>query len=179
MLKQLPNSLTLLRLMLAFVFPIAPEQYRLAIVMVALATEYLDGALSRWFDLGSSLGALLDPIADKCFVFAVAVVVFLETDITWWQFLLFGARDIAVLCGASFVAWEQNWQAFFNVVPRILGKLSTVFQFLVFLSFVSLDMIPDWLLASAIVMSILAAIDYSHLFFKNNYYRTIKSRNMS
>ena len=174
MLKHLPNSLTLLRLVLAFVFPFAPEQYRLAIVIAALATEYLDGALSRWFNLQTPLGALLDPVADKCFVFSVAVVMFVETDITWWQFLLFGARDITVFCGASFIAWEKNWRAFFNVVPRIFGKIATVCQFLVFLSFVGLNMIPDWLLALAIVISILSAVDYLYQFFINNFYREMR-----
>lgn len=179
MFKQIPNALSLLRLLLAFLFPFAPEQYRLAIVVVALATEYLDGALSRWFHWGSRLGALLDPVADKCFVLSVAIVMFLKTDITWWQLLLFGARDIAVFCGATLIAWERNWQAFFNVVPRILGKLSTVFQFLVFLSFVGLNMIPQWLLLSTIVISTLAAVDYTYLFVKNDFYRAMKSRSLS
>jgi len=174
MLKHLPNSLTLLRMALAFVFPFAPEQYRLVIVIVALATEYLDGAVSRWFSLQTPLGALLDPIADKCFVLSVSVVMFLETDITWWQFLLFGARDITVFCGASFVTWEKNWRAFFNVVPRIPGKIATVFQFLVFLSFVGLNTIPNWLLVLTIIISVLSALDYLYLFFKNNFYREMK-----
>ena len=171
MLKHLPNSLTILRLLLAFVFLFAPEQYRLAIVCVALATEYLDGALCRWFNLRTPLGALLDPIADKCFVFAVAVTMFIETEMTWWQFLLFGARDIAVFLGASFIAWEKNWQAFFNVVPRILGKVTTVLQFMVFLCFIGLETIPLWLLGLTIAISLLAAIDYLYLFFKHNFYR--------
>ncbi|MCP5244466.1 MAG: CDP-alcohol phosphatidyltransferase family protein [Burkholderiales bacterium] len=175
MLKHLPNSLTLLRLLLAFVFPFAPEQYRLAIVMIALATEYLDGAVCRWFNLHTPLGALLDPIADKCFVLSVAVIMFVESDITWWQFLLFGARDIAVFCGATFVALEKNWHAFFNVVPRIPGKVATVFQFLVFISFFGLNMIPQWLLVLTIILSVLSAIDYIYLFFKNNFYRDTKN----
>jgi phosphatidylglycerophosphate synthase len=176
MLKHLPNCLTISRLILAFIFPFAPEHYRLAIVLVALATEYLDGALSRWFNWGSPLGALLDPVADKCFVLAVALVMFVETEIAWWQFLLFGAREIAVFCGASFIAWEKNWRAFFNVVPRIPGKVATVFQFLVFLCFVGLEAIPQWLLILAIVSSVLSAIDYTYLFFKNNFYRAMKNQ---
>jgi len=175
MLKQLPNSLTILRLILAFVFPFSPEQYRLAIVFIALATEYLDGALCRWFNLGSPFGALLDPIADKCFVLVVAVIMFLETEISWWQFLLFGSRDMAVFCGALFVAWEKNWRAFFNVVPRVLGKVATVFQFMVFMCFVGLDVIPQWVLFCAITFSVLSAVDYTYLFFKHNFYREIKN----
>ncbi|MCB1948574.1 CDP-alcohol phosphatidyltransferase family protein [Nitrosomonas sp.] len=175
MFKHLPNSLTLLRLALAFVFPFAPEQYRLLIVAVALATEYFDGALSRWFNLQTPLGALLDPIADKCFVFSVALVIFIETDMTWWQFILFGAREIAVFCGAAFIALEKNWRAFFNVVPRILGKITTVFQFLVFLSFVGLQVIPQWLLVLTITLSVCSAFDYIYLFVKNNFYRNMRN----
>lgn len=179
MLKHLPNSLTLLRLLLAFVFPFASESYRLAIVCVALATEYLDGALCRWFNLRTPLGALLDPIADKCFVFAVAVAMFVETEITWWQFLLFGARDIAVFLGASFVAWEKNWHAFFNVVPRILGKVTTVFQFMVFLSFLVLGTVPLWLLGLTMAISVLSALDYSYLFLKHDFYRQWNGNNIA
>lgn len=176
MLRQLPNCLTVLRLILAFVFPLAPEHYRLIIVLIALATEYLDGALCRWFNWDSPLGALLDPIADKCFVLVVAMVMFMETEIAWWQFMLFGAREIAVFCGALLIAWEKNWRAFFNVVPRVLGKATTVFQFLVFLCFVGLESIPQWLLILTILFSVLSAIDYTYLFFKNNFYRAMKDQ---
>jgi hypothetical protein len=81
-----------------------------------------------------------------------------------------------VFCGASFIAWEINWRAFFNVVPRIPGKVATVFQFLVFLCFVGLEAIPQWLLILAIVSSVLSAIDYTVLFFKNNFYRAMKNQ---
>ncbi|WP_218141607.1 hypothetical protein [Nitrosomonas sp. Nm51] len=69
----------------------------------------------------------------------------------------------------------KNWRAFFNVVPRIPGKMTTVFQFLVFLSFAGLHMIPQWLLVIIIILSILSALDYIYLFVKNNFYRGMRN----
>ncbi|SEQ96513.1 hypothetical protein SAMN05421690_100498 [Nitrosomonas sp. Nm51] len=53
--------------------------------------------------------------------------------------------------------------------------MTTVFQFLVFLSFAGLHMIPQWLLVIIIILSILSALDYIYLFVKNNFYRGMRN----
>ena len=74
-LQQLPNLLTLLRIVLIPVFVVVfflPfEHARLiatVILFIAGITDWLDGFLARRFELHSPLGAFLDPVADKLMV---------------------------------------------------------------------------------------------------------------
>lgn len=78
---NLPNILTLARIaavpvIVALLF-VADDTYRwaaLAIFVVAALTDWLDGYLARVLEQQSSLGRLLDPIADKVLVAAVLLM---------------------------------------------------------------------------------------------------------
>ncbi|MBV8090271.1 MAG: hypothetical protein JO139_11980 [Alphaproteobacteria bacterium] len=49
-------------------FAAVPVSWRLVVVIVAGATEFLDGALRHLWHVSGAMGHLLDPIADKVFV---------------------------------------------------------------------------------------------------------------
>ena len=82
MYRQLPNQLTLLRLILAGVFFLTLNQYRYpgspgagrwlwaAIVLFTLAaiTDILDGYLARKWHVESTFGRIMDPFCDKVLV---------------------------------------------------------------------------------------------------------------
>jgi cardiolipin synthase (CMP-forming) len=170
---HIPNTLTILRICLAFYFPFAPPEYRLMLVGISLATEYFDGALSRWFKWSSQLGGLLDPIADKLFIFSVVFTIFFESNLTWWQLLLIGARDTIVFFGALYILFvEKNWKIFFNVHPRILGKVATVLQFILITDYLYFKMFHGWILFPTIIVSVISGADYLYLLFKRNFYRS-------
>ena len=63
-LAVLPNLLSATRLVLGLAFAAVPESWRLVVVVVAGATEFLDGALSRLWHASGAMGRLVDPIAD-------------------------------------------------------------------------------------------------------------------
>ena len=70
------NILTLTRIFLAaiiFVLLISPEGYLMALVLFFIAgvTDYLDGYLARKYNAVSTLGEILDPIADKILILFV------------------------------------------------------------------------------------------------------------
>ena len=169
--KHIPNALTILRLLLAFGYPFLPHPWRLPCIILSLVTEFLDGYLARKFNWGSPSGALLDPIADKAFVFSVAFTMFFESNLTWWQFLLVGARDAVVFFGAMSLIMEHNYEAFMHVIPRWSGKIATVFQFAFLISYAYWKEINPYILYSTIVASCVAGGDYLHLLFKKNFYR--------
>ena len=79
---QLPNQLTILRLMLSVVMFgfIAWEYYLTSMVLfiIAAGTDWLDGYYARKYGQVTTLGRILDPFADKVivcgtFIFLVAV----------------------------------------------------------------------------------------------------------
>ena len=164
----IPNQLTALRILLAVALPFLPRSWWLAIVIAAGLSDLLDGIIARRFHATSDLGALLDGIADKVFVFA-AVVAFVSAGyIPWWQGLLVMARDFTVAAMAAYSALRREWPAFLRMHVRILGKLTTavVFPWLVVVlaAWGESVRVPLFWLAAA--TSLLAALDYLGQFVK-------------
>ena len=97
-LKTIPNMLSLLRLALVPVFLILvlTEQEGLALItlIVASATDYLDGFLARKLNQTTRLGALLDPAADRLYILATLIGLAVTGNIPiWLPFVIIG-RDV-------------------------------------------------------------------------------------
>jgi CDP-diacylglycerol--glycerol-3-phosphate 3-phosphatidyltransferase len=77
--RRLPNILTTVRLLLAFVlfWAIGAEKWPSALVvfLIAAITDWLDGYLARRYGSASTLGRMYDPLVDK--VLIVGAFVFL------------------------------------------------------------------------------------------------------
>jgi len=116
MLKQLPNSLTFLRLLLAVPIGllILREQFELALWLGALAglTDALDGYLARKLDAYSRLGAILDPIAD------IGIL-------PWYLAITVVARDLIIVCGAGLYHLLIGR---FEFAPTLLSKANLTVQ---------------------------------------------------
>jgi cardiolipin synthase (CMP-forming) len=129
--RNVPNALTILRIVLAGAFVVAPDRARLAILGAALLTELLDGMLARRFHSESRAGKLLDPIADKILFAAVAATLLIERRLSWLELLAAGSRDVIVLVGAACLAAAGRWREFLRMQPPVLGKVTTALQYLV------------------------------------------------
>lgn len=156
----LPNLLTLARFPLAVAFPIAPEDWRVAIVILAAATDLVDGAFSRMLGATSTFGQVLDPIADKAFVLAVIVTLAFEAVAPLWVFPLIAARDLCVGMGSLVAVGLHGVSAIRRMPPRLLGKLATALQFLWLLDVVYHQQANDALTALTGAASLLAGLDY-------------------
>lgn len=130
----LPNILTLLRILAVPVFAIA-VWYGLSVeacVIFALAglTDLLDGYIARRFNQKSSVGALLDPAADKLLMTTAFVLLSLPIDhltinIPAWVAILAISRDVAISLVALMSSGHFDPEKF---RPSPLGKLTTGFQ---------------------------------------------------
>lgn len=98
-----PNLLSMLRLALVpvFLYFLLSERYLLAIVMLAAAslTDYLDGYFARKFNQVTRLGQLLDPAADRLYIFSTLVGLSITGIIPVWLAVVIISRD-AVLAFA-------------------------------------------------------------------------------
>ena len=85
-LRTIPNLLSVSRLVLAGIF-IAVERsdVRLVLVVLALASDYLDGYVARQCGPMTKMGALLDPITDRVFALVGVGVFLFEGRLAVWE----------------------------------------------------------------------------------------------
>jgi len=124
-----PNQITLLRLgfLPFFLILISYEHYRWALLLLVLAalSDGADGLLARKLNQKSSLGAYLDPIADKLLLSSSFVILAMEKKIAWWLTIMVLSRDVLILIVAVVIILISGYRPF---PPSLLGKLTTLFQ---------------------------------------------------
>lgn len=96
-----PNVLSMLRLLLVPVFlilVIAGAYVPALIVLVtASLTDLLDGFLARRFNQVTRLGQLLDPAADRLYIFAALIGLAANELVPWWIVIVIVARDALIV----------------------------------------------------------------------------------
>jgi cardiolipin synthase len=96
-----PNVLSFIRLGLVPVFLallIAGEDIlALIVLVVSSASDYLDGVIARRFNQITRLGQLLDPAADRLFIFAALIGLSVRGILPWWLTAIIIGRDVVLL----------------------------------------------------------------------------------
>ena len=123
---NIPNALSVLRLLgvpLFIYFALVTEQDGLAILVLAIAgaTDYLDGKLARAWNQTSAFGALLDPAADRIYIFATLIILFVRDAISLWVLIILIFRD-AVLAILTILMKVRGLKLF---EVTYLGKAAT------------------------------------------------------
>ena len=191
---NLPNKLTLLRVILVPVFMIfylcnfglGSWSYLIAalIYIVAACTDFLDGHIARKYGLVTNLGKFLDPVADKVMVMASLLCLCYGNANSIYGILLTFATAIVILrelavTSMRLVAASADGSV---IAAAILGKIKTVIQ----MSFVSIAILEPFLasvvgvaafavalrgvlyvlLAGLVVMTIWSGMDYLVKYWK-------------
>lgn len=127
---NLPNSLSLLRAPLALLFVVESTIVRVTVIILAMLTDCIDGYLARRYRYMSRIGAVLDPVMDKLFVYVVLTVLLYEGQIAPWQAITMLSRDFFLVFFVLYLFTTKTWK---NTKFRSLlwGKVSTAFQFIV------------------------------------------------
>src|SRR5881394_2244332 len=137
---NLPNLLTLLRIFFVpllvaalladdssggwqRLFPISRELFALVIFLTAAATDLLDGYLARRWGQITTVGTLLDPIADKLLVSAALVSLVDIHRVSAWMVILIIGREFAV-SGLRSIAAAGGY----TIEASDLGKTKMVAQ---------------------------------------------------
>ncbi len=97
----IPNGLSALRLLGVPLFlwlALGPHADGWAIVVLAASsiTDWLDGKIARWLNQTSKLGQLLDPAADRLYIFATVLALSLRDIMPWWLAGVLVAREVAL-----------------------------------------------------------------------------------
>lgn len=137
---NLPNILTLLRIffvpllvatLLAEDFgvswlrlvPVSRELFALSIFLTAAATDLMDGYLARRWKQVTTVGTLLDPIADKLLISAALVSLVEVHRVAAWMVILIIGREFAVT-GLRSIAASSGY----TIRASDLGKTKMVTQ---------------------------------------------------
>jgi phosphatidylglycerophosphate synthase len=158
---NLPNTISLSRVVLALAFVLVSEPWdRIALIAVAGFTDVMDGWLARHDKSESSAGALLDPIADRIFVFVAISTYLIENQLTTAQYFVFLTRDLATAVGfvvAKIIPALRP--AVFRA--RMLGKIVTVLQLITLVTIIVVPELTKILIATIGVISAAAIVDYT------------------
>ena len=127
---NLPNKLTMLRILMIpvfVIFALMQQQWAqyvaLLIYIVACFTDTLDGKIARSRHLVTNFGKFADPIADKLLVMSALVVLVDSGRMPSWVCIVMLAREF-IISGFRLVAAGGGKV----IAAGNLGKLKTVFQ---------------------------------------------------
>jgi len=164
--RFVPNILSTIRLILACVFPFAPEQLWVWLIIGSGGSDVLDGWIARRWQVQSRLGAILDGVADKLFILVALLTVAAAGRFSLWWVPPLLARDLLVAFTAVYAAAIRSWESFNKMDVRWPGKLATAGQFLLLLVAVLFPAGIPFVLSIAILFSVIAAGDYGWLFIQ-------------
>ena len=134
------NQLTILRIIFVpvFIILLAYKQIGWALCTFVFAgiTDVLDGIIARRMGQKTSIGAALDPIADKLLMIASMVLLSLpqmefQNAIPRWLVIVIISRDVFMLVVSLTIVLMVGWRVF---KPSPYGKASTVLQVLTVLA---------------------------------------------
>ena len=129
---NLPNKLTLLRILLIPVFIIImmldiPNHYLIAclIFVVASITDALDGYIARKNDLVTDFGKFMDPLADKLLVISALICMIESSLVSGWMVIIIVARELTVSILRAIAAADGK-----VIAASGGGKIKTISQML-------------------------------------------------
>lgn len=138
----IPNLLSLLRIILIVPLTIFVWQGNLLliliIVVIALASDFLDGILARRLNQISEVGKILDPLADKLAIGTILLVLYLKQQVPLWLVMVVIGRDVAILIAGLLYARKYK----FVMPSNFIGKVTANVLALMVIAFI-LDL--EWL----------------------------------
>jgi cardiolipin synthase (CMP-forming) len=122
---NIPNVLSFLRIALVpvFLWLLLEEMFVSAITVLAIAglTDFLDGYLARKLNQTTKLGKMLDPVADRLYIFATLLALSATGYVPWWLAGLVILRDLLMLISLPVLASVGHR----SLPVHYLGKAST------------------------------------------------------
>ncbi len=175
MLRNLPNAMTVLRLILIapFSYFLSQQEYTVAFYLFVLAgvTDALDGWIARCFRWQSAFGTLVDPIADKLLITASFIGLAALNCLPWWLVILVFLRDLTITLGVY--AWYVSIDDRPVLKPTYLSKINTVMQLILVIAtlyHLAFGGIAPFLYRQLLIFTTLTTalsfVDYAFIWFK-------------
>src|SRR5580700_5031123 len=181
---NLPNLLTLLRIFFVpllvaalladsssaiwqTMIPISREIFALAVFLAAAATDLLDGYLARRWGQVTTVGTLLDPIADKLLISAALVsLVEIHRAPAWIviliigrEFAVSGLRSIAASSGYTIMASDLG-------KTKMAAQVAAISLVIAGIRWPALNQLASLAMWAVMLFGIVSAADYFRKFWR-------------
>ncbi len=154
----IPNILSLSRILL--IFPISMllqnnlYHWAFGLTAFALCTDFIDGQIARKTNSITLSGSILDPIADKIFIFYLLYFFTSKGLLSPAYFGVSATRDILQLLAVPILIGYKKTK--FNINPKLLPKLATTLKYLIIMILFSVSILhidPKYVLLPVLVTS--------------------------
>ena len=164
---NLPNKLTLLRIILIPVFMVVlywgfpgATWVALAIFIIASLTDMLDGKIARARNLVTNFGKFMDPLADKLLVCSAMICLIPTGQIPAWVVIVIIAREF-IISGFRLVASDSG----IVIAASYWGKFKTVSQMAMIIVLIAdlggvFDLIGTALIWISLALTVISLVDY-------------------
>lgn len=164
---NLPNKLTLLRVLLIPVFVvfmlvnITPFDKWIALGIFAIAslTDLADGKIARKYNLVTNFGKFMDPLADKLLVCSAMIALIELGKIPAWIVIVIIAREF-VISGFRLIASDNG----VVIAASYWGKFKTTFQMIMVILMIAdieaIAIVTTVIMYIALILTVVSLVDY-------------------
>ncbi len=172
----IPNLFSLFRLILIPIYMVVylnakiPTDYYIAagILAVSCLTDAIDGKIARQFNMISTLGKILDPLADKVTQFTLILCLAITNPVLWTLVILFVVKELFQLIAGLLTLRKGKMLT----GALLTGKICTT---ILFVSLILLVLLPDMeqkyvtLITAVDCVSVaIAFADYARIYFTHS-----------
>ncbi|MCF0146173.1 MAG: CDP-diacylglycerol--glycerol-3-phosphate 3-phosphatidyltransferase [Eubacterium sp.] len=163
---NLPNKLTCLRMVLVAVFVLfyylpapAGRIMSLIVFIVASLTDTADGYIARRYNMVTTFGKFMDPLADKLLVSAAMICLSASGRLPAWIVIIIIAREF-IISGFRLVASDNG----IVIAASWWGKIKTIVQMamiiVLLLQIPALGWLEIILMIAALILTVVSLVDY-------------------
>jgi cardiolipin synthase (CMP-forming) len=168
--KNIPNYLTVFRLVLVPVFVVVffsdisnNSLWAFGVYALASVTDVLDGYIARKYQLITEIGIVLDPLADKVMLITAVICLYIDHRIPLIAVVVIVIKESFMILSGFILFYRKDKMV---ISSNIFGKMATV---AITLSIVLLILIPSYkigiyILYVAIGSKIIAFVSYMKLY---------------
>lgn len=165
-LQQLPNALTIARLLLIPIFVVlmlnaeGGHSWAAGVVFgIAGITDQIDGFLARRWHVESDFGRIFDPLADRLMIDAAVILLYIADHMPLAGLLVIIGRDVALMAGYKAIA-PQGYELKVNLLGKTATWLLYAGIFFLLVTNKSTHW-PYWVFWAGLVLALISAAAYA------------------
>ena len=164
---NLPNKLTILRMIMIIPFVVfmlvpiggAGKWIALALFAIASLTDLLDGKIARKYNLVTTFGKFMDPLADKLLVCSALICLVEMGKIPAWIVIIIVSREF-IISGFRQVASDKG----VVIAASYWAKVKTTFQMVMIVLMIAdipvLSLVATIVMWAALILTVVSLVEY-------------------